>query len=60
MKKKKIICLCLSSLLTIGLITGCGSGTSDKSEDANTQTEANGGESGDNSSYGMVGISNKA
>ena len=47
MKKKKLICLCLSSLFTIGLITGCGSGTSDKSEDANTQTEANGGESGD-------------
>ena len=32
MEKKKLICLCLSSLFTIGLITGCGSGTSDKSE----------------------------
>ena len=69
MKRKKIVCLLLSGLLTMGLVSGCGSSSSDEGGDAKNETktedtkkddaakeEASG---DDHSSYGVVGITDK-
>ena len=39
MKRKKIVCLLLSGLLTMGLISGCGSSSSDEGGDAKNETK---------------------
>ena len=39
MKRKKIVCLLLSGLLTMGLVSGCGSSSSDEGGDAKNETK---------------------